>query len=165
MGAFVRQIVALSALWTLGELLLPEGGMQRAARLVISLMTMAVLLTTLGGMLGSLENIQVSETLAQIVPAQEGSVTQEENYAQIALRSYANQAEDACVRMGRKAGYEVRAAVYLRRDGSAERLELNCAAAQEKPLLTPDELRESIAQAFAVDPERITLTMDGDVAK
>ena len=47
MGAFLRQMVAMAALWTLEELLLPEGNLQKAARVVVSLLVMTVLLSSM----------------------------------------------------------------------------------------------------------------------
>ena len=44
MDAFVRQLTVLSVLWSLSELLLPEGRLQKMARMTVSVLVMAALI-------------------------------------------------------------------------------------------------------------------------
>ena len=55
MDAFVRQLAVLSVLWSLSELLLPEGRLQKMARMTVSVLVMAALISGLGNLM----NIQV----------------------------------------------------------------------------------------------------------
>ncbi len=169
MGIFLRQIVALAALWALCELLLPEGTLARMVRLVVSLLVMAVLLTSLvdalsGAAKGGLPSAK--EAFGNVVFESAG-VSQEsaqDSYIRAVLRSQANQAEDICARMARKAGYEAVVAVYLRESGALERMDVQLKRDNQPeaqvPLLSPRELRQSIAEAFAVDISCIKLMTD-----
>ena len=105
MDAFVRQLAVLSVLWSLSELLLPEGRLQKMARMTVSVLVMAALVSGLG----SLMDIQLESALPAAADASAGG----DSYARAALSAAANQAEGYCVRLARRAGYEARAAVYL----------------------------------------------------
>ena len=59
MDAFVRQLAVLSVLWSLSELLLPEGRLQKMARMTVSVLVMAALVSGLG----SLMDIQLESAL------------------------------------------------------------------------------------------------------
>ncbi len=48
MDAFVRQLAVLSVLWSLSELLLPEGRLKKMARMTVSVLVMAALVSGLG---------------------------------------------------------------------------------------------------------------------
>jgi len=166
MGAFLRQIIALSALWALCELLLPDGGISRMARLIISLLVMAVLVTSAIDALKHWRSaeISVTETLgvAALNSVEEARQNNEASYAEAYLRSQANQAEDICVRMARGAGYVASAAVYLQADGTLERIDLIVKSALDsgaQPLFSAEELRQKIAEAFMIERSRIRLSV------
>jgi len=158
MGMFLRQIIALSALWALSELLMPEGGISSMARLVISLLVMAVLMTSAIDALNGWAGVEVSVTqslgAAALESAEEMQQRTEAGYAQAYLRSLANQAEDTCVRMAKGAGYAADTAVYLRDDGSLERIDLRVRHplyGGTQPLISAEDLRQRIAEAFMAD--------------
>jgi stage III sporulation protein AF len=166
MGAFLRQIIALAALWALCELLLPEGGLARMARLVISLLVMTVLITSLIDVLGQWTKAGVSatESVGDVMLSSTETAAQsaEEAYAQAFLRSQANQAEDLCVRMARGAGYDAAVAVYVQTSGALDRIDLWIKGPLEPgtpPLIPTVELRQKIAVAFAADPSRVRLSV------
>ena len=52
MNSLIRQITVLSVLWTVCELLLPEGKYQPMVRMTASLLVMTALMTTIAGWLG-----------------------------------------------------------------------------------------------------------------
>lgn len=152
MEAFVRQLAALSVLWSLSELLLPEGRQQKMARMTISALIMAALISGLG----SLMDVRVEGTL----PAAALGAVSEKSYARTALRAAANQAESLCVRLARRAGYEARAAVYLTREGAVDHVDLALEAG-EAPLLDAQALAAAIAGQLSVPPERVRLSESG----
>ena len=53
MDAFVRQLAVLSVLWSLSELLLPEGRQQKMARMTVSVLVMTALLSGMGKLVQS----------------------------------------------------------------------------------------------------------------
>ena len=151
MNAFVRQIAALSVLWSLCELLLPEGGSRRAVRMTVSLLMIAALMNGLNGLIGGAVPLLPSRD----VWAQSAS---DGGYGHIALRSAANQAQRYCERMGERAGYQARAAVYLCVDGSLERVELWLNRREgAEPLADEEALAARVAQALLVDASRVRL--------
>ena len=67
MNAFVRQLAVLSVLWSVCELLLPEGRQQQMVRAAVGVLVMTALLGTMGRILsGSMEipawSAQIAET-------------------------------------------------------------------------------------------------------
>ena len=68
MDAFVRQLAVLSVLWSLSELLLPEGRLQKMARMTVSVLVMAALVSGLG----SLMDIQLESALPAAADASAG---------------------------------------------------------------------------------------------
>ncbi len=149
LNAFIRQLVALAGVWALCEMLMPEGRQQQMVRLVISLMVMAALIASLGKLLGA---VQAVPSFAPAVSAQTQPVG---GYQRLALASLANQAENLCLRTAEKAGYQARAAVYLRMDGSLERVELYLARGQEPPLLDENALAQAAAQLLKAQPQQV----------
>lgn len=150
MSAFVRQLAVLSLLWSFCELLMPEGRQQKLVRMTVGLMVMAALVSALSGLLGGVKTVEwPSQTVFQ----------QNETKAEpelVYLKSIANQARQYCLRLAQKAGYQAEVSVYLRRDGSLERIELQLAAAEGSTVwLNEDELGARLAQAFQVEPDRI----------
>ncbi|MEG0902414.1 MAG: hypothetical protein RSG96_09845, partial [Clostridia bacterium] len=115
MNAFVRKLAVLSVLWSLCELLLPDGRQQKMVRMTVSVLVMMVLVSSLSGLL-----MGVGESQTPVVES--AAMLGEQSYARIALQALANQAERLCVRMAQNAGYVARAAVYLREDGALERV-------------------------------------------
>ena len=144
MDAFVRQLTVLSVLWSLSELLLPEGRLQKMARMTVSVLVMAALISGLGNLM----NLQVESAL----PAVSDAAAVGESY----VRAAANQAETYCVQLARRAGYEARAAVYLTLEGAVDHIDLSLAAG-EAPLLDEEELARTIAGQLAISPELVHL--------
>ncbi len=148
MGAFLRQLAALGAWMALSDLLLPEGGAKRAARLVIGLMAITLPLAALGAL-----RWPESEP-AFAITAESAAEPDGGGYRRIALKALANQAARLCERMARKAGYGAAAAVYLRTDGAAERAEVTLTGGADA-LVSPEALAASIAEALALDASRV----------
>ena len=144
MDAFVRQLAVLSVLWSLSELLLPEGRLQKMARMTVSVLVMAALVSGLG----SLMDIQLDSALPAAADASAGG----DSYARAALSAAANQAEGDCVRLG----YEARAAVYLTMEGAVDHIDLWLTPG-EAPLLDAEEVARTIADELAVPVERVLL--------
>lgn len=78
MDAFVRQLAVLSVLWSLSELLLPEGRLQKMARMTVSVLVMAALISGLGNLM----NLQVESAL----PAVSDAAAVGESYVRAAVR-------------------------------------------------------------------------------
>ncbi|NLO85858.1 MAG: hypothetical protein GX096_10595 [Clostridiales bacterium] len=163
MNAFIRQLAVLSIVWSLCEMLLPDGRQQKMARMTVSILVMAALVTAIGTMLG-----QDVTSFAQ-VPAfsEQTTPTEQLPYSHTALRSVANQAENLCVRMANSAGYQASAGVYLREDGALDHIEL-CILQRlgddVPPLISEDDLIARIAGAFEADASMVQLTTQTDGA-
>lgn len=149
MNGFVRQLTVLAALWALCELLLPQGRQQQMVRMAVSLMVMIALVASLGRLLGSVRPTEWP-ALSVLQPAGEG-----DGYQRIALTSLANQAEQLCLRIARKAGYQARAAVYLRPDASLERVELLLGRTAQPPVMDEDAVAAAIAQLLSAEPRQV----------
>ncbi len=146
MNGFVRRMAVLSVLWALCELLLPDGKQQPMARMTVSVLVMSALLSSLGQLLN--ERVETAAFTHSIIqPAQSG-------YHQMALRASANQVESYCVRQARKAGYDAQAAVWIRMDGTLEKIRLTLGG-QATALLPPEELAGHLADQLAIDEEII----------
>lgn len=148
MDAFVRQLAVLSVLWSLSELLLPEGRLQKMARMTVSVLVMAALVSGLG----SLMDIQVESAL----PVVSDAAAVGESYARAAVSAAANQAETYCVQLARRAGYEARAAVFLTVEGAVDHIDLWLTPG-EAPLLDAETVARTIAEGLAVPRERVRL--------
>jgi stage III sporulation protein AF len=164
MGAFLRQMVAMAALWAIEELLLPEGNLQKAARLAVSLLVMTVLLTSMVDLLRGwagqgvtdwVENMgAIAWESSQGAEAEQASADYERYY----LQAQANQAEALCLRMAEKAGYQAETAVYLLESGGLESIRMRLRPIGEDgnpPLISAEELRRAIAAAFQAEEEKI----------
>ena len=152
MEAFVRQLAALSVLWSLSELLLPEGRQQKMARMTVSALIMAALISGLGNLM----DVRVEGTL----PTAALGAVSAESYARTALRAAANQVEALCVRLARRAGYEAQAAVYLTQEGAVDHIELALEAG-DAPLLSARELAAAIAGQLSIAQERLRVSESG----
>lgn len=148
MDAFVRQLAVLSVLWSLSELLLPEGRLQKMARMTVSVLVMAALISGLGNLM----NLQVESAL----PAVSDAAAVGESYVRAALSAAANQAEAYCVYLARRAGYEARAAVYLTLEGAVDHIDLWLTAV-EAPLIDAEAVARTVAEELAVPRERVRL--------
>ena len=148
MDAFVRQLAVLSVLWSLSELLLPEGRLQKMARMTVSVLVMAALVSGLG----SLMDIQLESALPAAADASAGG----DSYARAALSGAANPAVGYCVRRARRGGFEGRAAVYLTMEGAVDHIDLWLTPG-EAPLLDAEEVARTIADELAVPVERVLL--------
>lgn len=154
-NALVRQLSALSVLWALCELLLPDGRQLKLARLTVSALVMASLVSGLGGLL------QKPVELNWSAPALAAYEPDEAEYARAALVSMANQAEGLCERVASRAGYDAAAAVYLRRDGSLSHVELRLwQSGESPPLMTQAEVVSTLATLLQAEESAIHL-MDG----
>ena len=150
MSAFVRQLAALSVLWSLCELLTPSGGQRRMARLAVSLLVMTALVATLGEAL----NGAGASAWAALPVLAEG--VQSESLARAAVQSAADQTWRYCEGVARRAGYQARGQVLLSQSGALERVCLYLTVPQGgAPLVEPEGLRDRLVQALATEPERI----------
>ena len=152
MNALVRQIAALSVLWAMCELLLPEGRYQPVVRMTASLLVISALLTTVSGWLGQ-------ETNVQPVFSMRVQQAAEEAYQRTAVTAMANQLEHYCVRMAQRAGYQAQAVVYMTMDGALAQVQLTLGQS-EAPFLSPTELRGVLAEQLNVAEMCIQLTVE-----
>lgn len=168
MGPFLRQMVAMAALWILEELLLPEGNLQKAARVVVSLLVMTVLLSSMVDLLhawaGQSTAQWIQELGAVAWESSQGLGQEEEGaaYTRHYLQAQANQAQALCLRMAQKAGYRAQVAVYLQENGALEEIQVYLAAPREgegPPLIQAQELRRAIAAAFEAEEARVQVVM------
>lgn len=153
MNALIRQIAVLSALWTVCELLLPDGKHQHMVRMTASLLVMTALLTTVSGWLGRAPEAAPVMTVA----VQKAS---EEAYRRTALTASANQIESWCRRMAERAGYQASAAVYLTMDGALDHVQLVIQPSGQA-LMTPERLAVTLADQLGVQREQIRLSVEG----
>lgn len=144
MNAFVRQLAVLSVLWSVVELLLPDGKQQPMIRMTMGVLVMTALITQAGRWMGTVEEM----------PAWSVQTTQatEVAYRQTALRSLANQIENYCVQQAERAGYQAQAGVWLRQDGKIERIDLQLAQ-EGAVLLNAQKLCEHLAQQLRIASE------------
>lgn len=148
MGAFVRQLAVLSVLWSLCELLLPDGKQQKLVRMAVSLLVMAALI-------GGVEKMLHAQAPHMPAFADKAWVVQEQSYADAALRAAANSMENLCVHTARRAGYDARAAVYLTREGAVERIELRLSPREAPPLMDAQALCAALARQLNVPTDTI----------
>lgn len=151
MAAFVRQLAVLSMLWAFCELLMPEGKQRQMVRLTAGVLVMAALVSALNGLLGG---ASVIEWPARAVMAEGGPPQSPERYV---VQAAANQARSYCERMAARAGYDGEAAVYLRQDGSLERVELTLTAVA--PLIDAQTLADELTRALGTEPSRVHVAM------
>ena len=149
MNGFVRQLAALSVLWSLCELVLPDGKQQQMVRMTVSVLVMTALLGSLGRLLSG--GVELPAWSVQI--QQSGT----QSYQQTALTALANQLENWCIRRAQSAGYQARAAVWLTQTGALERIEMTLSV-QHPPLITPKELQNQLAKMLKISPEQICLS-------
>lgn len=149
MNAFVRQLAALSVLWALCELLLPEGRGHQAVRLTVSVLVMTALLSGMGKLVQSrLPAITALASQAQTAASQ--------SYAETALRAAANQVQGYCVRAAGRAGYQAGVTAYLRQDGAIDHIAIVLQPNETPPLMQKDRLLETLAQQLHIQPSQIT---------
>lgn len=152
MNAFVRQMAALSVLWALCELLLPEGRTHRAVRLTAGVLVMTALLMSAGRLME-----KQLPTLTALAPQVQSAASV--SYAETALRAAANQVKADCQRLARRAGYQAEAKAYLTLDGAVERIELFVSPTEKTPLMTEEALQTMLAERYQAP---ITLTDGSD---
>lgn len=138
MNTFIRQLAALAALWALCELLLGESRQRHMVHLTVSLMVMAVLISSLAGAMGSIPAVQTAAL--PLRPA--GGVS---GYDRIALTAAANQVRALCCGMIRRAGYEGDAAVSLREDGSTDEVVLYLQP-REQAMIGEEQLAAAVGE-------------------
>ena len=153
MNAFVRQIAVLSVLWSLCELLLPEGRQQKMARMTVSILVMAALISAVSGLLGAQVQPAGLPALAQTV--EEAGA---QSYARIALQAAANQTERFVTSLARKAGYSARAVAAFRPDGALDHVGLWLERDPDAPpLMDETRLAEAVAGRLNVPSSLIRL--------
>lgn len=157
MNAFVRQIAVLSVLWSLCELLLPDGRQQKMARMTVSILVMAALISAVSGLLGTQVQAVGLPALAQTV--EEAGAR---SYARIALQAAANQTERFVISLARQAGYSARAAVAFRSDGALDHIRLWLEREPDTPpLMAEERLAQAVAERLNVRPSLIWLNGNG----
>ena len=157
MNAFVRQIAVLSVLWSLCELLLPSGRQQKMARMPVSILVMAALISAVSGLLGTRVQVAGLPALAQAV---EDAGAQ--SYTRIAIQAAANQTERFAVSLARQAGYSARVAVAFRADGALDHIQLWLERKPDTPPLVEEgRLAEALAQRLGVQPSLVWLNGNG----
>ncbi len=157
MNALVRKLAALSVLWSMCELLMPEGRQRAAVRMTVSVIVMITLLSS------SIELMSVGMSETSAAPAISAVMPEEREYAAAALRSLANQAKAVAERFSERAGYDCTAAVYLRLDGSLDHMTLDLKRKERTaPLISENEAVQRLAALFEIDEASIRLT-DGAI--
>ena len=149
MHAFIRQIAVLAVLWTVCELLVPEGRLQQMVRMTVSVLVMTALLSTAG------EALQ-SRPASSPALAQQAVQLSAHTYHRTALQAAANQLSAFCTRFASRAGYEAKPLVYLTEDGGLERIELH--VSPTTPLIGTDALVQKLADQLQIDIQRIHLS-------
>ena len=152
MSLLVRRIAVLSVVWAMCELLLPEGRYQQMVRMTAGLLVMTALLSSVG------EWLDIGMP-AQPAMTQQIAQASEAHYQRTALAAVANQLENGCVRMARRAGYRAEACVFLTLDGAVDHIELALSQG-EVPLAAPDELADMLARYLSIDRECIWLSVE-----
>ena len=152
MNAFVRQLAVLSVLWALCELILPGGKQQQMVRMTVSMLVMTALLSTAGSLLKPLYG-EASPALAQ-----QAAAVSQASYRHTALTAWANQAENHCVRLSQRAGYEAQAAVYLTMQGAIDHIVLRLKGG-EQALMPLAELQQMLADQLSIRVEQVQITV------
>lgn len=157
MSDFLRKLVALSACITLAELLLPQGDIRQAARLVLTLLVTLLLTTTLLELLSRARLSPQPEAPAAVLQAalEEVDTQADERYRQTVLSAWANQLAERCERLCASAGYRVEAVAYLLPNGAAHHVELRLLSKEETPLYAPALLPERLCQTLALEPGQV----------
>ena len=140
MNGFVRQVAVLSVLWSMCELLLPDGRLKRLTRMTASVMVMISLVTALNGLLGVALPTPSAPAMAQAISA--------DSYARAALASAQNQVRGYVERLAARAGYEACAEASFSDEGALMRVALWLAPARDKPLVSEGELVRRMAEAL-----------------
>ena len=154
MNEFLRKLAALGVLTSLCELLAPDGGMRRIARLTIGLLTTALLLSALLSLKqGLLGNSAPSVETAMFSSFEAASAQEEERYRSLALQSRANQVKAVCEQMLKTAGYLGTATVLVTQDGVISSIQLDMTA--DAPLVSVEELSSRVADTFALRREQV----------
>ena len=148
MNHFVRQLAVLSVLWSLCELLMPQGRQQLAVRMTMAVFVMTALMSSVGALLG-----QPAHWPAWT--ERTGNAAQQ-SYQRTYLRVMANQVENYCVRQAQKAGYEAAATVWLNMDGGLEGISLRLQET-ERVLMSRKELVQHLTQMLEAGSECIQL--------
>ena len=152
MSAFVRQVAALSVLWSLCELLMPSGGQQRMTRLAVSQLVMTALVAALGDWLGG---AGMPELPSMPVLA---AGTDHDGLTRVAVQSAANQTWRYCAGVAKRAGYRAAGQALLRADGSLEQIVMVVSEPEDgAPLLSPEELQSRLTKALEAEPGRVAV--------
>lgn len=153
MNALIRQIAVLAVLWTVCELLVPEGRLQQMVRMTVSVLVMTALLSTAG------ELFQTQPSAAPTL-AQQAAHSSSHSYRRIALQAAANQLAAFCTRFASRAGYGAQVSVYLTDSGMPERIDMQLSA--HSPLMNTNKLVQKLADQLEIETERIHLSIPGE---
>lgn len=148
MNGIVRRLTALSVLWSMLEILMPQGRQQAAVRMTMGVLMMTALMSSAGQLLGQPASWPAwTERTAQAA---------RQTHQQAYIRAMANQVESYCVRQAQKAGYGAQAAVWMRMDGGLEKIGLKLWK-EGTVLMSPQELIRHLEQMLQAESGCIQL--------
>lgn len=170
MNAFLRQMAVLGILTALAEHLLPEGGLQKAGRLVMGLLMMLTILTAILNLL-KMPLPDIAGLFRFQQQAELTALTEPQSYRDTVLESLRRQVQDSAERAAQSAGYPHTAAqAELSQNGEILWIRLSVqaddvpafqgetAARQEYQMLIA-----GVAAALSLKEDRIFLESGGTV--
>lgn len=146
MNGLIRKLAVLAVLWSVCELLMPEGKQQHMVRAAVSVLVLTALLSAAGTWLRG-------DQAVLPVASQQGWQASQDQYRRTALTAFANQAKSWCEAFCRRAGYEAQAVVSLRMDGSLDGVTLTLMP--QTPLMDAQQLADRLAQELNTERERV----------
>ena len=148
MNGLIRKLAVLAVLWSVCELLMPEGKQQQMVRAAVSVLVLTALLSAAGIWLRGEQ---------AVLPAvsQQGWQASQDQYRRTALTAFANQAKSWCEAFCRRAGYEAQAEVSLHMDGSLDSVMLTLTP--QTPLMDTQQLADRLAQELNTERERVQI--------
>lgn len=170
MNAFLRQMAVLGILTALAEHLLPEGGLQKAGRMVMGLLMMLTILTAVLQLMklplpdiAGISRFQQRQEL--------GSLDKPGSYRDVVLNSLRRQVQDAAERAAQRAGYPgVTARAELSYGGDILRVRLAVQAGEVPAFQGESAPREEyralidgVAAALSLSQEQILVESGGTV--
>lgn len=148
MNGMVRRLTALSVLWSMLEMLMPQGRQQAAVRMTMGVLMMTALMSSVGQLLG--------QPAAWPAWTERTAEAARQTYQQAYLRAMANQVESYCVRQAQKTGYGAQAVVWMHMDGSLEKISLKLRE-EGMVLMSPQELACHLEQMLQAEAGCIRL--------
>ncbi len=170
MNAFLRQMAVLGILTALAEHLLPEGGLQKAGRLVMGLLMMFTILTAILNLL-KMPLPDVAALFRFQQQAELTALTEPQSYRDAVLESLRRQVQDAAERAAKSAGYPgVTARAELSQNGEILDIRLGVQAedvpafqGETASRLKYQALISGVAAALTLKEDRIFLESGGTV--